>query len=61
MMHIGKDDLYDRVEAIISAADFIEISVEAQVVFSDHLISVLGRLARERDCLRIRGGRIRSP
>ncbi len=33
MMHIGEEDLYDRVEGIISAADFIEISADAQIIF----------------------------
>ncbi len=33
MMHIGQDQLYNRVEAIISAADFIEISEGAQIIF----------------------------
>lgn len=33
MMHITKEDLYDRVEAIISAADFIEISEDSQIIF----------------------------
>ena len=33
MMHIGEDDLYDRVEGIISAADFIELSEGAQIIF----------------------------
>jgi peroxiredoxin family protein len=33
MMHLGADDLYDRVEAIISAADFIELSAGAQIIF----------------------------
>jgi peroxiredoxin family protein len=33
MMHIGEDELYDRVEAIISAADFIELSEGAQIIF----------------------------
>jgi len=33
MMHITADDLYERVEAIISAADFIEISQGAQIIF----------------------------
>jgi peroxiredoxin family protein len=33
MMHIGQDQLYDRVEGIISAADFIEISEGAQIIF----------------------------
>jgi peroxiredoxin family protein len=33
MMHLEKDDLYDRVEAIISAADFIEISAGSQIIF----------------------------
>ncbi len=33
MMHLTKDDLYDRVEGIISASDFIELSAGAQVIF----------------------------
>jgi len=33
MMHIGPDQLYNRVEGIISAADFIEISEGAQIIF----------------------------
>jgi peroxiredoxin family protein len=33
MMHIGQDQLYSRVEGIISAADFIEISEGAQIIF----------------------------
>jgi peroxiredoxin family protein len=33
MMHIGEEALYDRVEGIISAADFIEISAGAQIIF----------------------------
>jgi len=33
MMHIGEDELYDRVEGIISASDFMEISEGAQVIF----------------------------
>lgn len=33
MMHIGEDDLYDRVEGIISATDFMEMSEGAQVIF----------------------------
>jgi peroxiredoxin family protein len=33
MMHIGEDQLYSRVEGIISAADFIEISEGAQIIF----------------------------
>lgn len=33
MMHLTEDDLYDRVEAIISAADFIELSAGAQTPF----------------------------
>ena len=33
MMHIGEDELYDRVEAIISAADFIELSEGGQIIF----------------------------
>jgi peroxiredoxin family protein len=33
MMHIGEDELYERVEGIISASDFIEISEGAQTIF----------------------------
>jgi peroxiredoxin family protein len=33
MMHLSEDDLYERVEGIISAADFIEISEGAQTIF----------------------------
>ena len=33
MMHLEEDDLYDRVEGIISAADFIELSEGAQTIF----------------------------
>ncbi len=33
MMHIDEDDLYEGVEAIINAADFIEKSEGAQVLF----------------------------
>ncbi|HEX6221294.1 MAG TPA: DsrE/DsrF/DrsH-like family protein [Acidimicrobiia bacterium] len=33
MMHLGKDDLYDRVEAVISASDFMELSSGAQIIF----------------------------
>ena len=33
MMHLTEDDLYDRVEGIISAADFIELSEGAQTIF----------------------------
>lgn len=33
MMHIGEEDLYERVEGIISATDFIEISEGAQIIF----------------------------
>ena len=33
MMHLTEEDLYDRVEGIISAADFIEISEGAQTIF----------------------------
>jgi peroxiredoxin family protein len=33
MMHIKEEDLYERVEGIISAADFIEISEGAQIIF----------------------------
>jgi peroxiredoxin family protein len=33
MMHLTKDDLYDKVEGIISAADFIEKTDGAQLLF----------------------------
>jgi peroxiredoxin family protein len=33
MMHLTKDDLYDAVEGIISAADFIEKTEGAQLLF----------------------------
>ncbi len=33
MMHLGEDDLYDKVEGIISASDFMEISEGAQTLF----------------------------
>jgi peroxiredoxin family protein len=33
MMHLTEDDLYSRVEGIISAADFIELSEGAQIIF----------------------------
>ena len=33
MMHLEEEDLYDRVEGIISAADFIELSDGAQTIF----------------------------
>lgn len=33
MMHLGEADLYERVEGIISATDFIELSAGAQVIF----------------------------
>jgi peroxiredoxin family protein len=33
MNHLGKDDLYDEVEAIISATDFIEKTNGAQLLF----------------------------
>ena len=33
MMHLTEDDLYDRVEGIINAADFIEIAEGAQTLF----------------------------
>jgi peroxiredoxin family protein len=33
MMHIEESDLYERVEGIISAADFIELSDEGQIIF----------------------------
>lgn len=33
MMHLTEEDLYERVEGIISASDFIEISEGAQTIF----------------------------
>jgi peroxiredoxin family protein len=33
MMHLEMKDLYERVEGIISAADFIELSEGAQIIF----------------------------
>ncbi len=33
MMHLDEDDLYEGVEAIISATDFMEISAGAQTLF----------------------------
>jgi peroxiredoxin family protein len=33
MMHLAKDDLYDAVEGIISASDFIEMTEGAQLLF----------------------------
>ncbi|MDH3463307.1 MAG: DsrE/DsrF/DrsH-like family protein [Acidimicrobiia bacterium] len=33
MQHLEEDDLYDRAEGIISAADFIELSEGAQTIF----------------------------
>ena len=33
MQHLGMDDLYEGVEAIISAADFIEMTDGAQLLF----------------------------
>ncbi|MEP6856150.1 MAG: DsrE/DsrF/DrsH-like family protein [Pedococcus sp.] len=33
MQHLGMPDLYDGVEAIISAADFIEMTAGAQILF----------------------------
>ena len=33
MMHLSEADLYERVEGIISASDFIEISEGAQTIF----------------------------
>jgi peroxiredoxin family protein len=33
MMHVGQDDLYERVEGIIRAADFIELPEGAQTIF----------------------------
>ena len=33
MMHIGIEDMYDGVEGIISATNFIELSNDAQIIF----------------------------
>ncbi len=33
MMHLTEDDLYERVEGIISASDFIDLSEGAQTIF----------------------------
>jgi hypothetical protein len=33
MMHLDRDALYERVEGIISASDFIELSEGAQTIF----------------------------
>jgi peroxiredoxin family protein len=33
MQHLKEEDLYDEVEGIISAADFIELTEGAQVIF----------------------------
>jgi len=33
MQHLEQEDLYDEVEAIISAADFIELTEGAQLLF----------------------------
>lgn len=33
MMHLGKDDLYDAVEGILNASDFIEMTDGAQLLF----------------------------
>lgn len=33
MMHLEESDLYERVEGIISAADFMELSEGAQIIF----------------------------
>ena len=33
MMHLDEEDLYDEVEGIISAADFIEKTEDAQLLF----------------------------
>lgn len=33
MMHLSEKDLYDRVEGIISASDFIELSKGGQIIF----------------------------
>ena len=33
MMHLTKDDLFEGVEGIISASDFIELSEGAQIIF----------------------------
>lgn len=34
MQHLEQDDLYDEVEAIISAYDFIEMTAGAQLLFN---------------------------
>ena len=33
MMHLTMDDLYEGVEAIINASDFIELTAGAQLLF----------------------------
>ena len=33
MQHMGAEDLYDEVEGIISASDFIELTAGAQLLF----------------------------
>ena len=33
MMHLDESDLFEAVEGIISAADFIEKTNEAQIIF----------------------------
>ncbi len=33
MMHVTEEDLYERVEGIINASDFIEIAEGAQTLF----------------------------
>jgi peroxiredoxin family protein len=33
MMHLDEEDLYDPVEGIISAADFVELTEGAQLLF----------------------------
>jgi peroxiredoxin family protein len=33
MMKLGKEDLYDAVEGIINASDFIEMTAGAQLLF----------------------------
>ncbi len=33
MMHVTEDDLYERIEGIINASDFIELSAGAQIIF----------------------------
>lgn len=33
MQHLSEADLYDEVEAIISASDFIEVTAGAQLLF----------------------------